>query len=65
MSRRIEITLPQQEYSALLDISIDDLRIPADEIRFILRKEIERRSDKSKNLELERKIEKKIIKQDN
>jgi len=43
MVKRVTVTLEQVEYSALLEMAIDDLRNPSDEIRHILRLEIERR----------------------
>ena len=49
MSQKIDLTLPQQEYSSLLDMAIDDLRSPSDEIRYILRKEIKWRLSKDVN----------------
>lgn len=46
MVKRIVVTLEQSEYSALLDMAIVDLRNPADELRHILRMEIDRRNTK-------------------
>ena len=48
MVKKIEVTLQQHEYSALLDLSIDDLRNPSDQLRHILRMEIERRLDNNR-----------------
>ena len=44
MVKRIVVPLEQDEFSALLDMAISDLRNPADEIRHVLRLEIERRN---------------------
>jgi len=43
MVNRITLTLEQPEYSALLKIAIVELRNPQDQVRFILRQELERR----------------------
>ncbi len=45
MLKRIIINLEQDEYSELLNIAQDDLRIPSEELRHILRLEIQRRND--------------------
>lgn len=57
MVKKIEVTLEQNEYSALLDMSIDDLRNPSDQMRHILRMEIERRleHEEDHNLDQEEK----------
>ena len=44
MVKRITVTLEQDEYSALLGMAIDDLRNPADELRYLLRLVIEKRA---------------------
>jgi len=44
MTNRIVVILEQHEYSALLDMAVSDLRNPADELRQILRLEIDRRN---------------------
>lgn len=46
MVKRIEVTLEQTEYSALLEMASEDLRNPSDQLRHILRLEMERRLDK-------------------
>ncbi len=46
MVRRIDVTLEQDEYSALLEMAVKDLRNPSDQLRHILRLEIDRRSQK-------------------
>ena len=51
MTTRISITLEQQEFSALLEMAAADLRNPADELHFILRLEIERRTKQINLLE--------------
>jgi hypothetical protein len=43
MVKRVTVRLEQQEYSALLDIAIEELRNPPDQLRHILRLELERR----------------------
>jgi hypothetical protein len=43
MVKRMTVTLEQDEYSTLVRMAIDDLRSPSDELRHILRLEIERR----------------------
>lgn len=40
---RIKLALDKTEYAALLQISENDLRAPADEIRHVLREELRRR----------------------
>ncbi len=40
---RLKVPLEQAEYSALLKVAIDDLRSPTDQVRHILRQELERR----------------------
>lgn len=44
MNPKVTITLEQEEYSALLDMAVADLRSPADELHHILRVEIDRRN---------------------
>jgi hypothetical protein len=44
MVNRVVVVLEQYEYSALLKMAINDLRNPGDELRHILRLEIDRRS---------------------
>ena len=39
MSRRVVLTLCQQEYSALLEVAIAELRNPSDQARHIIRQE--------------------------
>ena len=39
MVKRIVVCLEQDEYSALLDLAISDLRNPSDELRHLLRME--------------------------
>jgi len=43
MVTRLTVTLEQSEYSALLRVSESELRDPRDQIRFVLRQELERR----------------------
>lgn len=43
MVNRLTITLEQPEYSALLKVAMSELRAPQDQVRFILRRELERR----------------------
>jgi hypothetical protein len=43
MINRIKLTLEQPEYSALLEASLQELRNPADQARYIIRQELERR----------------------
>ncbi|MEE9610770.1 MAG: hypothetical protein V3W19_05930 [Desulfatiglandales bacterium] len=41
---RIKIALPQEEYSALLDMAVfEDLRKPEEELRWLLRQELIKR----------------------
>jgi len=40
---RLRIPLEQEEFSALVKISVDELRSPVDQARHIIRKELERR----------------------
>ena len=48
MVKRLTVTLEQDEYSALLRMAMDDLRNPSDELRHLLRREIEKRFSCSK-----------------
>ncbi len=50
MVRRIDVTLEQHEYSALLEMAVEDLRNPSDQLRHILRLEIARRLSEFNNL---------------
>lgn len=50
MVQRLTVTLEQDEYSALLEMAVDDIRNPSDELRQILRMEIERRKKHLKSL---------------
>ena len=43
MVKQVTITLEQPEYSALLQVAIADLRDPPDQLRHILRTDLERR----------------------
>lgn len=43
MVERLTVTLEQSEYSALLRVAVAELRDPADQLRHILRAELERR----------------------
>ena len=43
MVKRVTIPLEQQEYSALLEMAVEELRNPRDQLRHILRQELERR----------------------
>lgn len=43
MVNRLTVTLEQPEYTALLEIADKELRNPADQVRFVLRQELERR----------------------
>lgn len=43
MVTRVKVALDQPEYSALLRLAIDELRDPPDQLRHILRQELERR----------------------
>ena len=43
MVRRITVPLPQKEYSALLELAIAELRNPPNQLRHILRQELQRR----------------------
>ena len=52
MVKKIEITLEQHEYSALLEMAVEDLRNPSDQLRHILRMEIDRRLDNIEHLNL-------------
>ena len=40
---RLKLPLGQAEYSALLKVAGDELRSPMDQVRFMLRQELERR----------------------
>jgi hypothetical protein len=40
---RVTVTLEQPEYSGLLEVAIQELRDPRDQLRHILRLELERR----------------------
>jgi hypothetical protein len=40
---RLTIVLPQDEYSALLDDAMEDLRTPAEQARHIIRKALKRK----------------------
>lgn len=42
MAIRVKITLPLHEYAALTQLALSDLRTPPDELRHILRQELER-----------------------
>lgn len=42
MVTRITVTLEQPEYSALLKVAVEELRSPQDQLRYILRKELDR-----------------------
>ena len=42
MVKRITITLEQDEYSALLELAIQEMRNVSDQARFIIRSELER-----------------------
>ena len=42
MINRVTVTLEQSEYSALLEVAIAELRNPPDQLRYILRRELER-----------------------
>jgi len=42
MVNRIIVTLEQPEYVALLDLAVDELRSPRDQLRYLLRKELDR-----------------------
>lgn len=42
MVTRLTVTLEQPEYAALLEIAISELRSPPDQLRHILRRELER-----------------------
>ncbi|HAE43583.1 MAG TPA: hypothetical protein DCG34_11815 [Clostridiales bacterium] len=44
MVRRIEVTLEQYEYSALLEMANEELRNPSDQLRHIFRLEMDRRN---------------------
>ena len=43
MVMRLKLTLEQPEYSALLKVATEELRNPVDQVRFIVRKDLERR----------------------
>ena len=43
MVNRLKIVLEQPEYSGLLEMSVSELRQPPDQVRFILRQELQRR----------------------
>lgn len=43
MITRVTVTLEQPEYTALLEVAGMELRNPADQLRFVLRKELEQR----------------------
>jgi len=43
MVNRMTIALEQPEYAALLDVALSELRNPADQLRYMLRQELERR----------------------
>lgn len=43
MTVQIKLSLPQEEYSALLQACIRDLRNPSEQTRYILRQELQRR----------------------
>lgn len=43
MVNRVIITLEQPEYSALLKMALSELRNPQDQIRWLLRRELESR----------------------
>ena len=40
---RLKLVLDQDEYSALMESALADLRNPSDQARFILRQELEKR----------------------
>ena len=42
MINRVTVTLEQPEYSALLEVAVAELRSPSDQLRYILRRELER-----------------------
>jgi hypothetical protein len=42
MVTRVTVTLEQPEYTALLEVAGKELRNPADQVRFVLRQELER-----------------------
>lgn len=43
MITRVTVSLEQSEYAALLEVAGKELRNPADQLRFVLRKELEQR----------------------
>jgi hypothetical protein len=43
MIKRITVTLEPYEYSALLDVALCELRNPADQIRHMVRRELQQR----------------------
>lgn len=43
MVNRVTVTLEQPEYSALLKMAVSELRNPQDQIRWLLRRELEAR----------------------
>jgi hypothetical protein len=51
MVKRIVVCLEQDEYSALLDLAISDLRNPSDELRHFLRMETLKRLKNSNQQE--------------
>jgi hypothetical protein len=53
MVNKVVVLLEHDEYSTLLNMAIDDLRNPADELRHILRMEIERRNKKLESIEVQ------------
>jgi hypothetical protein len=63
MVKRVVVILEQDEYSALLDMAMDDLRNPSDELRHILRLEIERRMSHSVAIGDKTETESNIIKE--
>jgi hypothetical protein len=42
VTNRLTVTLEQSEYSALLKVAVAELRNPSDQLRYILRRELER-----------------------
>jgi len=54
MVKRIDVTLEQAEYSMLLEMATNDLRNPSDQLRHILRMEIERQMSNDKNHNLDK-----------
>ena len=43
MMNRMTVTLEQPEYAALLQMAVTELRTPPDQLRHILRRDLERR----------------------